>query len=328
MTSPISLRDGSTAGDARLNRLIQFDARSLASRVAARHIIYVEAQRVVSLPVPRVAREVQGSDRVRRELTASVLAAFGEAVMDQPLRVVYAGIGRRMEQLWKLFQSVPKAWEDFKEMLGVRATSTVGLLRELPGKIQALMRDGKKYLADIGQTLAHKIPVLGLYLDLGSKLPSLGDTLAKAMDYLPDNVQRALRSIGTRANSLAAWVDDLLDEYHVIKPIGKVVSAAVFAIIWFNVVEISWDIPEIVRGFLGGYSFVELIQSLPESGAGFVLGLLFPGIPGGLLWNVLLPITVALRIAWMIRHDLASWRPGGKLVIQWDRMGVDPATLR
>jgi hypothetical protein len=276
--------------------------------------------------LPRVARRDKAAALVRRELTAEVLEAFASAALDRvasDLRLA-AGIGQRLEVLWRAFQEAPNAWADFKRMLGVKGDSWLTVVRELPGKIKAFAANGKKYIENIGHKLANSVPALRIYLDAAGKLPALGDWLTKVITHLPDSVARTLRGIGTRANSLAAWLDAILKKHPILKTLGTVASAALFAFIWFNVVEISWDVPELIRGFTGGFTFVDLLWSLPEASVGLVLRLMFPGLPSGLLWNALLPITVALRLAWLHREGILEWSHGHASIL-WDRLGVpDP----
>ena len=293
------------------------------TRVANRWLAHCAAEQVLTAPLPRRARRDKAAAQVRREMTAEVLAAFGEAVVDDPnLRL--ASLARRMKQLWEAFQTVPAKWDEFKKMLGVKATSWFGVARELPGKIKSMFRDAAKYLGQAGKIMADKIPLLRLYLDVGVKLPGVGDWLKQALTHMPEPVQKAVRALGTKANSMAKWVDELVKKNPVVKPASTMVSAGLFAYIWFNVVEMSWDVPEIIRGFLGGYSFVELLHSLPESAIGLLLGLMVPGIPGGLLWNAILPITIAIRLGWLIHKHYIEYSPGRELVIHWDRLGIAP----
>lgn len=294
------------------------------TRLANRWLSRQAAEEIVSAPLPRTAKLDAEAARVRREMTAEVLAAFGEAVVDDP-NMRTANLSRRMKQLWEAFQTAPAKWDAFKKMLGVKATGWIGIARELPGKIKGMFREAKKYLSRVGQLMYNKIPLLRLYIDVGIKLPSVGDWLKKAVDYMPEPIQKAIQAISSRATSLAKWLDDLVHQFPVVKPGTTLVSAALFAYIWFNVVEISWDVPEIMRGFLGGYSFLELLHSLPESAMGFVLGMLFPGIPGGLLWNAILPITIAMRLGWLIHKHYIEFAPGSReMIIHWDRLGIAP----
>ena len=303
------------------------------ARVVDRFLVREAARLVVSSPLSRTARRNKDAARVRQELTAEVLEAFAEAMgsVTPGVRVGcpdsrVAGVSRRLKQLWDAFQTAPQKWEQFKKMLGVRATSYLGVVQELPGKIKRMFGEAKKYLAQLGPYLKKKIPVLALYMDVGVKLPSLGDWMKNSLfPSLPPSVQRALSAIGTKARSLAEWVDILIKQHRVLKPAGSLISGGIFGFIWWNVAELSWDIPQIIRGFLGGYSFVELLHSLPESAIGFVVALMFPGLPGGLVWNILLPATVALRLSWMIRKKYIKVE-GRSLEMNWSSLGIDPST--
>lgn len=293
------------------------------NRVAAAWILEEEARRVASIELPRQARRDRIAAAVRAELTPDVLAAFASGSLDRvasDLRFA-TSVGQRLETLWRAFQTAPQAWADFKRMLGIKADSLVSVMRELPGKIRAFMAAGKKYLEHLGERLVDAVPALRIYLDARDKLPSLGQWLEQMVNKMPPNIQRALRAVTTRFTSLAAWLDNIFQKNPSLKVLGVVASASVYAFIWFNVDEISWDLPELIRGFTGGYTFVDLFQSLPESAVGFVLKLMFPGLPSGLMWNALLPITVALRIAWLHRQRLLTWSQGHATIL-WDRMSM------
>lgn len=295
---------------------------SLSTRRVAHRFAAIQAAREITSQPARIRTAAAAS--VRREMTAEVLAAFAEAVVGTHDRRVAASMSRRLKQLWDAFQKVPEKWDAFKKMLRVKATSWLGVTRELPGKIRRMFSDAKKWLEKAGKTLVSKIPLLRLYFDVGAKLPSVGDWMKTAVAHLPPAVQKAVNAISAKANSLASWIDQLLKKHRVLGAAGAVVSAAIFAYIWFNVTEISWDVPEIMRGFLGGYSFVELLHSLPESALGLVISMMFPGIPGGLVWNAILPITIVLRLAYLIQKDYIEWSPGKELVVHWDKLGVEP----
>jgi len=270
-----------------------------AQRVAASYLLQTEVRRISGT---RVASAYAA--RVRKELTPSVLLSF----VERPDNIrVALNMVKRLEQMWKVFTSKQGAWDQFKQLVGVKATNLIGVLRELPGKIKSMMAEAKKYLASLGSKMVSSIPALEIYVQGSAKLPALNDWLKNSISKIPPSIGKALQAIGTKAHNLADWVDELLRKYPVIKPAGVALSAALYAYIWFNVTEISWDVPEIIRGFLGQYSFTEILHSLPEAGVGLLIGLLFPGLPSKFIFNALLPITVALRIAWLVAHKYGKW---------------------
>jgi len=259
---------------------------------------------------------------VASELTLEVLMAFTHGVRVSSMKVAL-DLLKKVKLLWETFTSVKGAWEDFKRLVGVKTDSLIGVMKDLPGAIKRLMDEGKKALSKIGDYLKEKIPPLKIFLEAGVKLPALGEWLNRAIDVLPPAIAQGISKITAKVKALPAWIDSLLQQYPVLKPLGKITSAGIFAYIWFHATELSWDIPEIIRGFLGGYSFLELLQSLPESVLGLITGLLFPGIPSGLIWNALLPATIALRIAWLVYKNYAYWH-NGKLQIDWAKIGMTP----
>jgi len=291
------------------------------SSVALQYQIRLTAREIVA-SAPQV--KTASAARVRQEFTEDVLAAFGEGMflMDPQMRLS-AGFGRRLKQLWEIFQQAPRAWEQFKKMLGIRAEGAIALAKELPGAIKRMLQQAKKYLARIGKKL-RELPLVALYFDAARKLPAFGDLLKDMTPRLPESVRRTLQSISAKANTFAEFVDEVVSKYPLVKPASVVLSAAIFGIIWMNVYEISWDIPEIIRGFLGGYSWTELLESLPESGSGFLLSLLFPGVPMKFFFKVVVPVTIALRLAYLYKHKLIEYVPGKALRVKWEEMGGQP----
>ena len=185
-----------------------------------------------------------------------------------------------------------------------------------------MFSESKRYLQHVGNSL-EKVPVVVFFLAAVKDPPKMKALLEQVMDKVPESVRRALQSIKAKATSVAEFLDEVVKKYHVVKAASTVISAAVFAFIWFNVTEIRWNVPELVRGFLGGYSWVELLHSLPESAVGLLIGMILPGIPGGLIWNALLPATIALRLAWLVHERYAEHKPG-RIEINWGRLGGYP----
>ncbi len=289
--------------------------------VAARWYLQQEV-RAFCASRPRLASQTR--DRIRRELTPEVMLAFVEASGTRVASLkVAVNVIKRIKQLWDAFTSVEGAWDKFKNFLGVKSDSLLGAIKELPGKIAEFGKKGKELLSKTGDWLVNNVPVIRIYVDAKSKMPSLNHYLLKLVDYLPPRVSSALKSVGKKAQELASIIDEFVKKHPVATVAGALASAAIFANIWLAATEVSWDIPDIIRGFLGGYSFTELLTSLPESGVGFLLSLMFPGLPSAYLLNALMPITVALRIAWMVSQDYATWEHGS-LSINWDKLGVKP----
>ena len=293
----------------------------LSSMVAARWVLREEVRKICSSR-PRVASPT--NMRIRKELTPEVMLAFVEA---SGVRVastkIALNIAQKVKSLWDAFTSVSGAWEKFKNLIGVKANSAFEVIRELPNKIVALGKHGKDLLHKVGEWLVEHVPVIRVYSEARGKIPALNTYLLKMTDHLPPRIASALKAVGKSAQSLAETIDEYLTKHPIAAIAGTGASAAIFTVIWLNVTEISWDVGDIVKGFLGYYSFVDLLKSLPEAGVGLILSLMFPGLPSKYLLNALLPITIAVRIAWMWAQHFASW-DNGSLFVHWEKMRVSP----
>lgn len=322
LSNPVALRGLVREEILRANKTAS--AQVSASAVAARYHLRQEVRRICA---SRVASPY--ARRVRQELTPEVLMAFVEAsgVRVASMKIAFDMI-KKVKKVWDAFTSVNGAWDKLKKFLGVHADSMLGALKELPGKIVEMGKKGQEILRKLGSMLVDKVPFFRIYTDAHAKMPSLNAMLLKLGDYLPPRISSALKAAGKGVRSLAEKIDEFLDAHPVAAIAGTAASAALFFAIWMNTTEISWDVPDIIRGFLGGYAFSELLTSLPEAGVGLVLSLMFSGLPSRYLLNAFLPLTVAARIAWLAANHYASWEHGS-LVIHWDKIGVakpsDPA---
>ena len=292
-----------------------------ARAVAARYFLHQEVRRVCASRLRVASRE---GERVRRELTPEVMLAFVEAsgVRVASMKVAFDMV-KKVKALWEAFTSQAGAWERFKRVIGVKADGLLGALKELPRKIVELGKKGKELLHKLGGWLVEHVPFFRIYSEARGKMPALNTYLLKLVDYLPPRVASALKAVGKKAHDLATVLDEYVEKHPVAAIAGTGASAALFTVIWLNVTEISWDVGDIVRGFLGMYAFAELLKSLPEAGVGLLLSLMFPGLPSRYLLNALLPVTVALRVAWLVGQHYASWEHGS-LVIHWEKLGLTP----
>lgn len=288
----------------------------IIDRVAARHVLNKEVRRFTT------ARRANAK---AKDLTTDVMLSFAHASRIATVKQAL-GLASKLKTLWEMFNTQKGAWESFKDMIGVRAESYLETLRELPSKIKAFVQKGTNVLAKAGNFLADNVPFFQVYVDAQKKMPSLNTLLLRLVDYLPRPLSQGLKKIGEGVTSFAAQLDIYVQKHPLTMVTGTLLSAAIFTVIWLNVTEISWDIPDILKGFLGMYSFAELLKSLPEAGIGLLLSLMFPGLPSKYLLNAILPVTVALRIAWLVGQRYATWE-NGKLTLHWEEMGVPPIAL-
>lgn len=259
----------------------------------------VVAHYLIREAASKVAQEKTASRRPHG-LTAAVLTEFGLASLDTVAngRMTIASVTNKLRELISLFSKAPDAWEAFKKMIGASSIASI------PGKVAELMRGAGTAMRAVGEALAETVPALKIYLGLGAKLPAIGDWLNNLYDKLPSGVRTTVTKLSAKVRTLADWVDQIVRKNNVSKVVGRAASAAIFAYVWMNVAELSWNVPEILRGFSGQLSFVELLDTFPESGIGLLVSLLFPGIPQALIFNVFLPVTVAVRLAYLYERKL------------------------
>lgn len=308
---------------------------SLEQRVAQRYLIQQACVKVSS--DIRSVRVASHQIKVRTELgNPMVLAAF----FDPNIKLAFGGIVQKAKQLWKAFSTMPDKWEAFKEKLGVTATSTIGILKELPKKLKAFWKEAnnfvKKTFSKAGKGLLKSFPQLEIYFKIVQKLPSVTGFFKDLIAKFP-RIKRVLDSIGKKATSLANTVEGFFDKNPILKPVNWFGRAAFFTWVWMNVAELSWNVPEIIRGMLGGMDWGEILASLPESGLGLVVALFFSAwIPfpwGGKLaaslsLNALLPMALAIQLFWFLKKGYAVIKNKAiRFTEKIRELGIDPAGL-
>ena len=289
----------------------------LEERVAQRYLIQQSCQKVAS-DISKI-RVASSQLKVQRELgNPVVLASF----FDPNVKMAFGGIVSKAKELWTAFKSFPDKWEEFKEKLGLAGVSTLGLIKAFPKKMKEFWKKAndyvKKTFAKAGAAIVKRFPQLEIFFKVVGKLPSVTSFFKNLMSKFP-KLKSVLDSIGSKATSLANTVDGFFQKNSLLKPANWFARGAFFTYVWMNVAELSWNVPEIVRGMLGGMSWAEILASLPESGLGLVVALLFGAfIPfpfGGQFaakigLNALLPMALAFQIWWLISKGYAYIKRG------------------
>jgi len=243
---------------------------------------------------------------VRRELNINTLEVFGKHI------VKTAGFGSlsiKLKQLYEGFQNMPEYWNKFKEMIGMTAVSTWEQIKEFDKKFGAFLEMGKLKLKYLGSKLKRESELLSIFMKVYSDIPSFTTLLDSLVEKLPIKVQAILKGVGKKVKPFAKFLDDLLSRSATLKALSVPIKAYIYWKIWVSVTEISWNIVGIIKGMLGMISWEELLDSLPESGVGYLLTLLFPDLPGGLIlkslqigWNILLPAAITFQMYWLYKN--------------------------
>lgn len=254
------------------------------------------------------------AQKIRTELNATTLIPFGNQIVKYGS---IKGLVGKIKQIYEGFQKMPDLWEKFKDMLGITSTNIVALYKELNQKFSAFLEEGKKWVSHHKENLSKKssyIYFMFLYIE---HAPTLTGSIKKLLEKLdPENsswLSKKLKSFTGKWNTLKDTVDDFFKNHPILNTISTPAKAYLFWIIWVNVAEISWKITDIIKGFLGLILWGDLIESLPESGLGFLVQVFLPFIPSGTVikslkigWNALIVPAMAIQFYYLYQNKLVD----------------------
>ena len=261
-------------------------------RIANRHLIRLAAREVCA------GRPFRTRTAALHDLSPEVLAAFAEGfLMPTTGRVAFGGLAKKLKKLLDLFRKAPKLWGRIKDFLGITG------ITDIPRAIKDWAKRGLSALKKLLKKATEVFP-LSLFFVHQSKMPGLTDLMHRIMTLHP-GIAKALSKIKGAAVHIDKWFNKYLPT------LKRPLLAAVFIWVWLNVAELSWDMEGLLQGFTGGISFGELLASLPESGIGFIAAL------AGLGYGAL-PVTIVLRVMWLVAQKYLKWVPGKGLVVNWE----------
>lgn len=276
---------------------------SAAIRVRDRHLIRVAVAQEYALQ----------SRTASADLRSDLIVGAAEVIWDYRVaheKEAFGGIVRAVKKLVDLLKKAPRAIPRIFEALGLSGTEDLSWLEKgklLGVRLKELITQGGKYLQKLAKQLKTSFPISMFFVDK-HRMPGLTDL----MNRLAANVPWLSKALG-KIHGGAEVVDKYLKRY--IPTLSRAAYAAIFAYIWFSVAELSWDIPGLVAGFTGQISLSELLSSMPES----ALGLLFAQM--GLGYGML-PVTLVLRVIWMVANHYLEYIPGKGLRVRWDLLGI------
>lgn len=246
-----------------------------------------------------------------KEYVEAFVQAFWMTKEGSTDKEAFLGILKGVKKLLDLLKNAPgRAWEATSRAFGLHEMEGLSFgekVKLFAGRAKAMAKEGLQALQKLGKKIKETFPVSIYFLEK-HKAPNLTDLLAHISKKAP-RVWAVIEKIKGEAQK----VDHLLNNY--LPTLKRPLLAAIFAFVWFNVAEISWDLDGLIQGFTGGISFTDLLTSLPESGLGLVLALM------GLGYGAL-PVTIILRILWLVANHYLEWIPGKGLRVKWELMGV------
>jgi len=233
-----------------------------------------------------------------REFIAAVAEGLWEPRQEFSVREAGLGILRGVKRLLGLLKRAGKrGWAALSKALG---------LEELEGA-KDLATKGKAALGKVFKKVKSTFP-LSLYFMPKGKAPGLTD-LMKRIAMKSPKVWAVVQRIRGGAEVIDKWMKKYLPG------VSRVLLGAIFIFCWFNVAEISWDLEGLLAGFTGDITLPDLLASLPESAIGLLAATF------GLGYGAL-PITIIIRIAWLVANHYLEWIPGKGLRVKWSEMEV------
>ena len=234
------------------------------------------------------------------DLTPAVLAAFAESLASrQNGRVLLAGLPSKLKKLIELLKQAPQMWARFKDMLGVQD------ITELPGLLKKWVKEGLAALKRVFLQISRAFP-LALFFVVPKVMPSLSDLIKRIAGK-----NATLGAAFAKIQAGALRVDAFFGKY--IPTLKRPLLAVIFAYLWWNVAELSFDLPSTVAGFLGGVTLGDMFSDLPEWGLSFIAGAC------GFAYEAL-PLVLIARLIWLVSNRYLEWVPGKGFKVYWDRI--------
>jgi len=269
---------------------------SLSQKVAGRYLVRMAARKVCA------SKSFSRRTASLHDLTPEVLEAFGEGFMLFEGRVAFRGLVKKLKKLVDFFKKAPRAWERIKQFLGIKS------IKDIPKAIKEWAKKGLIALKGLLKQATETFP-LSLFFIPHGKMPGVTDLMNRIMANHP-GLAKALNSIKGKAVHIDKWLNKYLPR------LKKPLLAAIFIWVWFNVAELSWDFEGLLAGFTGNISFGELLASLPESGIGLLAAV------AGLGYGAL-PVTLIMRIMYLVAKKYIRWEPGKGFVVNWAEITGD-----
>lgn len=264
----------------------------------------MEIRKCASEACSKLARGRTASSRepLERALVAMAEGALIPADGSPVRKEAFAGLLRKFKQVVDAVRHSPGLWEQVKKLLGVES------LDELPGKLQALARDGFHYLQKALHSAFEKWP-LKLYTLPENKLLSFNALIEKLVKMSP-RFEKFLHShVKPKIDQFDHWMKEHLPH------LSKLLMVAIYIWIWLNVTEFEWHLKDLMSAATGALSLSDLLVSLPGSILGFLMNSL------GFGTFTLLPATIAARILVLIAARYIDY--GGGFRINYDKLSED-----
>lgn len=245
------------------------------------------------------------------DLDDRVLSVFGEQIYKS---AGIKGLGSKLKALYTAFMKTPKLWNALKEKLEITSKNPLTLYRELSDKLDAYLEEGKKWINSKVKKIRSSSKMVEFMFIYAENAPTLSDLISKILDpankLIPYKESEKMRAFKNKilggVRSFKEWLKAFFKRHPILRVMSTPVKAYLYWLIWTHVAEISWKVSDLIKGFLGILSWEDLLDSLPESGLGFLVGVLFPFIPQGSIlkslnigWNALLIPAMGIQLYYL-----------------------------
>lgn len=274
---------------------------------------------MIELQIRKASKELS-SVRVANKDHQRLIRAWSKPEILRTM--VYAGgMGRWLRNVrdkakkW-VSDSVLKAWDavsgqlsKFKTLFNMpkvleALTKTLGEVT--PSNIAKFVREGENGLAKALRSIK-------AVLVTPTGIPTLTDLIKRTV--IGGNLLTEFNKIAKPAGD---WLEKQLDTF--LPRFGKrILIAAIFAVIWWHVDELSWEPADLIQGFTGALSVAELLVTLPES----VMGLLTGRTMG--IGFVIMPAMLLMRLSYLVSSGHLQWKNGE---IQPNWAVIDPTKFK
>jgi hypothetical protein len=258
------------------------------------------------------------SSLVTRELDVRSLSVFGEGILRFGSHTKKGLLVKKLKEIYQGFQKAPNLWQIFKDKLGI--TAGIDMYWQLSKKFQVLLDRGKDWWRATANKLKKKSKLIHFLFLYASDAPTFTSIVQSIINKyggytgkLWKWVASFVKPITGKSRNIGEWLDNFAKKHPLLKLITWPAKAYIFWFIWINVSEISWKITDILTGLLGMIDWVDLIDSLPESGLGLVFGILFPSVPSGWIlkslsigWNAILVPAFAFQLYALYTKNLVD----------------------
>jgi hypothetical protein len=184
---------------------------------------------------------------------------------------------KKVQLIYDTFKKAPRAWEKFKDLLGLGKEKGLNLLFKMGKAIKRLINEAKTKISKLGAYVYKEIPILGALYEVLQEKNSWDTMIENAVNKLPNFVLIGLGKIKSKTTTLAKYIDRLISKSKVLKAIATPLKIGLFLWAW----DWQYDLNAVavIAGLTGKLDFSDVLALLSGEGVEHLLGLLFGNGP-------------------------------------------------